>query len=83
MGPAAGKKYTLERYFRIPVHNNLVATQRSLMGNMSETSAIKYSKLINKFTDAKQRVPQHMIASYLGIIRETLILIRSQMPSYK
>ncbi|MBC7422022.1 MAG: hypothetical protein H7334_01065 [Ferruginibacter sp.] len=50
---------------------------------MSETSAIKYSKLINKFTDAVQRVPQHMIASYLSITPETLSRIRSPMVSRK
>ncbi len=73
----------LERYFRILVQNNLIATQRRLMGTMSETAEVKYVKLINNFSDAVQRVPQHMIASYLGITRETLSRIRSQMASRK
>lgn len=69
----------LERYFRILVQNNLVATQRRLLGTFSETAEEQYLKLIDKFPDCMQRVPQHMIASYLGITRETLSRIRSQL----
>jgi len=53
------------------------------MGTMSETAEMKYIKLLKKFPDAVQRVPQHMIASYLGITRETLSRIRSQRASRK
>jgi CRP-like cAMP-binding protein len=72
-----------ERYFRILIQNNLIATQRRLMGTMSETAEVKYIKLVNNFPDCVQRVPQHMIASYLGITRETLSRIRSQMAARK
>jgi CRP-like cAMP-binding protein len=53
------------------------------MGTMSETAEVKYIKLVNNFPDCVQRVPQHMIASYLGITRETLSRIRSQMAARK
>ena len=69
----------LERYFRILVQNNLIVTQRRLMDSFSETAEEKYNKLIHAFPDIIQRVPQHMIASYIGISRETLSRIRSQM----
>ena len=72
-----------ERYFRILIQNNLIATQRRLLGTMSETAEEKYTKLINNFPGCIQRVPQHMIASYLGITRETLSRIRSQMAARK
>lgn len=73
----------LERYFRLLIQNNLIATQRRLMGAMSETAEEKYSKLVDSFPDCIQRVPQHMIASYLGITRETLSRTRSQMAAKK
>jgi CRP-like cAMP-binding protein len=73
----------LERYFRILIQNNLIATQRRLMGTMTETAEEKYLKLLKTQPDCVQRVPQHMIASYLGITRETLSRIRSQMASRK
>jgi CRP-like cAMP-binding protein len=69
----------LERYFRILIQNSLIATQQRLMGSISETAQEKYSKLINNFPGCLQRVPQHMIASYLGITPETLSRIRGQM----
>ena len=74
---------TLERYFRILVQNNLIATQRRLMGSISETAQEKYRNLINSFPGCLQRVPQHMIASYLGITPETLSRIRGQMATSK
>ena len=72
-----------ERYFRILIQNSLIATQRRLMGSMSETAEEKYTKLVNNFPGCLQRIPQHMIASYLGITRETLSRIRGQMASRK
>lgn len=72
-----------ERFFRILIQNNLIATQRRLMGTMSETAEEKYVKLLKTYPDCVQRVPQHMIASYLGITRETLSRIRHQMTSRK
>ena len=72
-----------ERYFRILIQNNLIATQQRLMGTLSETAEEKYIKLINNFPGCLQRVPQHMIASYLGITRETLSRIRGQMATRK
>lgn len=68
-----------ERYFRILIQNNLIATQKRLLGSFSETADVKYQKLLIDFPDLIQRVPQHMIASYLGITRETLSRIRSQI----
>lgn len=74
---------SLERYFRILIQNNLIVTQRRLMGALSETAEEKYLRLIQTFPQCIQRVPQHMIASYLGITRETLSRVRSQLSSRK
>ena len=73
----------LERYFRILIQNSLIATQRRLMGSISETAQEKYTKLIDNFPGCLHRVPQHMIASYLGITPETLSRIRGQMATKK
>lgn len=72
-----------ERYFRILIQNSLIVTQRRLMGTLSETAEQKYTKFLQSYPDCTQRVPQHMIASYLGITRETLSRIRSQIASRK
>ena len=70
-----------ERYFRILIQNNLIATQRRLMGTISTTAEERYHKLLQDFPDISQRVPQHMIASYIGVTRETLSRLRSQIAS--
>ena len=72
-----------ERYFRILIQNNLVATQRRLMGTLSGTAEEKYVNFINNFPGCLNRVPQHMIASYLGITRETLSRIRGNLAMRK
>lgn len=70
-----------ERYFRILIQNNLIATQRRLMGTMSTTAEERYSKMLRDFPEINQKVPQHMIASYIGVTRETLSRLRSQLTS--
>jgi CRP-like cAMP-binding protein len=77
------KMPAFERYFRILIQNHLIATQRRLMGTMTETAEEKYIKLLKTQPQCIQRVPQHMIASYLGITRETLSRIRSHMAARK
>jgi CRP-like cAMP-binding protein len=73
----------LEKYFRILMQNSLIALQRRLIGSMSLTAEEKYIKLTNTYPDIIQRVPQHMIASYLGITAETVSRIRKQMATRK
>lgn len=68
-----------ERYFRILIQNNLITTQQRLINTISSKAQERYLKLIQIFPDINQKVPQHMIASYLGITRETLSRIRSQI----
>lgn len=68
-----------ERYFRILLQNHLIATQRRLMQSLSETAEEKYLNYTAKYPDCLQRIPQHMIASHLGITRETLSRLRKQL----
>src|SRR5690242_2212686 len=72
-----------ERYFRILIQNNLIATQRRLISKLTESAEEQYKKLMDAFPTCLQRVPQHMVASFLGITPETLSRIRSQMATRK
>jgi CRP-like cAMP-binding protein len=69
----------LERFFRVLVQNHLVATQNRLMESLSEQAEEKYLNFIDTYPDCVARVPQHMIAAYLGISRETLSRLRKHL----
>lgn len=58
--------------------NNVIATQNRIHVAISYTAEEKYLDFIKTYPDILQRVPQQMIASYLGITRETLSRIRKQ-----
>jgi CRP-like cAMP-binding protein len=73
----------LERYFRIIIQNNLVATQKRLLQSLAESAEEKYHRFLRIYPDCAARVPQHMIASYLGITRETLSRVRRQIAERK
>ncbi|MDB5232159.1 MAG: Crp/Fnr family transcriptional regulator [Chitinophagaceae bacterium] len=69
----------LERYFRLLLQNNLIATQRRLISSLSHTAEEKYQQLLTSCSTIPERVPQHMMASYLGITPETLSRIRRKI----
>jgi CRP-like cAMP-binding protein len=73
----------MERYFRILTQNSLISMQRRISGKMTLTAEQNYKKLMEQRPALLQRVPQHMIASFLGIAPETLSRIRKQMASSK
>ncbi|HUH17827.1 Crp/Fnr family transcriptional regulator [Albibacterium sp.] len=58
------------------------ASQNRIMSNISDTAEEKYSNFIKAYPDIFNRVPLHMIASYLGLSRETLSRIRNQYKTH-
>jgi CRP-like cAMP-binding protein len=57
---------------------NAVALQERIHANISLSTKGKYSNFISKYPSISNRVPMHMIASYLGVSAETLSRARSQ-----
>jgi CRP-like cAMP-binding protein len=69
----------LERYFRILLQNNLVATQKRLASTLSQTAEERYDEMLQACPSSlPHRIPQHMLASFLGVTPETLSRIRKQ-----
>jgi CRP-like cAMP-binding protein len=68
-----------ERFFRILLQANLIHLQRRLMGSLSKSAEERYFDLIESCPTIPQRVPQHMMASFLGITPETLSRIRKNV----
>jgi len=52
------------------------ANQERILMNIGATSEEKYQAFVTAFPDILRRVPLYMVASYLGVSRETLSRIR-------
>jgi len=57
-----------------------IATQKRITSSISFTAEKRYANFLDCHSDFLQRFPQHIIASYLGITKETLSRIRNQFP---
>ena len=73
----------MDRYFRILFQNSLVTKEHRLISSVSDTAAEKYFRLAAGNPELIQRVPQNLIASYLGIAPETLSRIKKNQASAK
>jgi CRP-like cAMP-binding protein len=72
-----------ERFFRILIENALVANQQRLIDNLSLSAEERYLYFIKKYPSIPSCVPQHNIASYLGITPEFLSKIRGRLSRKK
>lgn len=68
-----------ERLFRLMVQKAYETMMDRFISTISETSESRYLSFIQKYPSIPLRVPQHMIASYLGITPEFLSKIRSKL----
>ena len=59
--------------------NYSIATQKRLNASISFSAEERYRDLLNTYPEFLRRFPQHIIASYLGITKETLSRIRHQL----
>ena len=68
----------LERMFRLMLQRHIGAIQNRLYKTISQTALEKYLEFIKRYPTIPQRVPQHYIASYLGISPEFLSKLRTR-----
>lgn len=69
----------MDRYFRILYQNSLVTKEKRLMSSITHTAEEKYVQLLNFNPQIIERIPQNLIASYLGIAPETLSRIKKKL----
>lgn len=77
---------TLPRYetwLRLQLTGAYISLQKRLTSVFSLTLEERYSSLIQTYPDIVQRVPQHMIASYMGLTPETLSRVRRRIRTGK
>jgi hypothetical protein len=68
----------LTKWLRALDANYAIATQRRISAVISLSAEERYHELEKAYPEFLQRFPQHIIASYLGINRETLSRIRAR-----
>jgi CRP-like cAMP-binding protein len=59
-----------ERLFRIIIQKAYVAAQQRIVATISQTAEERFSAFLQKYPGLDQRVPQYMIASYIGVTPE-------------
>jgi CRP-like cAMP-binding protein len=69
---------TLSEWIRNVDLNFAIAAQRRLNAAISLTTEERFHDLEKNYPEFLQRFPQHIIASYLGVNRETLSRIRTR-----
>ena len=72
-----------ETYTRLNITGAYIAMQKRLTSTISASSEERYSAFNSIYPDIVQRVPQHMIASYMGLTPETLSRIRRKISNNK
>jgi CRP-like cAMP-binding protein len=69
----------MDRYFRLLYQNSLATKDRRLISSHTHSAEEKYRQLAQSHPQMLQRVPQHLIASYLGLAPETISRIRKNL----
>ena len=69
----------LERYFRVIIQSAYGNMSKRIVRNHALTAKERYLFFTKSYPEIAQRVPQYMIASYLGITKEFLSSIKKQI----
>lgn len=64
--------HKIEHFFRKKTNTRNVALQQRIISLMSNNAKERYDKLLEQYPQLFQKVPNRLIASYLGVTRETL-----------
>lgn len=71
--------HNLSEYFRITTERAFAFSRKRALSNLSKTAEERYLEFLERYPGIVQRVPQKVIASYLGMSAEFLSKIRAQI----
>lgn len=69
----------MDRYFRILYQNSLATKDSRLISANTHTAEEKYAMFLDTYPSISQRLPQNLIASYLGLSPETISRIKRRL----
>jgi len=64
--------HKIENFFRRKSNSGYIALQRRILSLLNSNAKERYEQLLQQYPGLFQRVPKTLIASYLGVSRETL-----------
>lgn len=67
----------IQRLSELLDNNHAIALQKRINASISLSAEQRYADLVKTYPQFLDRFPQHIIASYLGITKETLSRVRS------
>ncbi|WP_116790402.1 Crp/Fnr family transcriptional regulator [Flavobacterium psychrotrophum] len=62
----------IEHFLLVKSNNGHIAAQQRILSFLTSTAKQRYDQLLKRYPSLFQRVPKKLIASYLGVSRETL-----------
>ena len=68
----------INQYFRILFQNAFISATQRVSATLSKSALERYQEFKEKYPDIEQRIPNHQIASFLGITPQSLSRIRRQ-----
>ena len=69
--------HKVEHFFRKKTNKRNVALQNRILSLLSSSAKERYENLLAQYPQLFQKVPKNLIASYLGVTRETLSRLNS------
>lgn len=69
---------SMETFFRIIAERGLAYQQRRLISNLTENAEERYLHFMEKYANIAQRIPQYVLASFLGMTTEYLSKLRKR-----
>jgi len=72
------ESHAISQYWRLIIEKAYANSKRRILAKNSKSSEERYWDYVNKYPHIANRVPQYVIASYLGISAEFLSKIRSR-----
>ena len=72
------KVHAFSQFFRMVTEKAFANSRKRIISSISKSSEERYWEYVDKYPQIVNRVPQYVIASYLGISAEFLSKIRSR-----
>lgn len=68
----------MNKYFRLLYQRSIISYNLRVTASLTQSASERYEEFIKRYPQIDQRVPNHQIASYLGITPQSLSRIRNQ-----